>query len=98
MPISNNRRTGYVVSDNRVAPPEPGIPRFFEGDTKTCPHCTAQIILNPARVRERGYCRRCDSYICDSCAVLAKLSGGECKPFKQFIDEQDTLFHRQRII
>lgn len=54
--------------------------------TKWCPHCTAHFILNPHRRRERGYCRGCDSYVCDNCALDLKLTG-VCRPFAQLIDE-----------
>jgi len=54
--------------------------------TKMCPHCTAQIILNPHRWRPRFECRKCDSFICDNCALDMKLTG-ICRPWAQVVDE-----------
>jgi len=54
--------------------------------TKYCPHCTAHFILNPHRKRERCYCRSCDSYICDNCAIDMKVTG-ECRPFAKVIED-----------
>lgn len=98
MAVSNAQKQGFLLIDNRLAPPEPGIPRFFEGATKTCPHCTGQVVLNPARTRERGHCRRCDSYLCDGCAVLAKLSGGECRPFSAVVEDIGRRTNNLRMI
>lgn len=54
---------------------------YREMDVLTCAHCNRGVVLNPLRQRERGYCRRCDHYLCDSpgCNV-------ECTPFQQTID------------
>ena len=38
----------------------------FESATITCSHCHRTVVLNPQRDRERGYCPKCDHYICDS--------------------------------
>ena len=54
--------------------------------TKCCPHCTAQIIINPNRRRTRFECRSCDSFICDNCAVDMKLTG-VCRPFSKLVEE-----------
>lgn len=37
----------------------------FESATVTCKHCQTVVVLNPQRERERGYCRKCDGYVCD---------------------------------
>jgi len=54
--------------------------------TFTCNHCHAQIMINPDRTRERGYCRKCDSYLCDPCTTVAAQTR-ECRPMEQVIDE-----------
>jgi hypothetical protein len=54
--------------------------------TKMCPHCTAQVILNPNRSRPRFECRKCDSVICDNCAVDMKLTGC-CRPFSKLMED-----------
>lgn len=77
-------REGWLLIDNRLAPPEPGFPRFLEAGTITCTQCQKQMIRNPERMRERAHCSKC-GYLCDGCAVLHKLNG--CKPFSKVIDE-----------
>lgn len=61
--------------DERAAPSG----RLLEAATATCRHCCRVVVLNPARTRERGYCRRCNSYVCDSCAY-------ECTPIEQLAE------------
>jgi hypothetical protein len=95
---SKRDREGYFVIDNRQSPGmadeaqvAAGLPAgsgrgLFESATATCNHCQATVVLNPKRDRERGYCRKCDSYICDACEVL-RARTFECKPFAKFADE-----------
>jgi hypothetical protein len=75
------RDGGYLLVDNRVS----GGP-VHEAATSTCTHCQRIIILNPLRMRERHYCRKCDHLICDACALLMKI-GHPCRPMKQILDE-----------
>ncbi len=86
MAVPKERREGYLLIDNRLAPPAPGVPRFLEAATSRCAHCERQIIRNPERTRERAACFTCDAYICDPCAVVARIAG--CKPFNAVIEEQ----------
>ncbi len=65
-----------------VALPAVGEGAMYECPTMTCVHCNAVVILNPLRTRPRGYCRRCDDYVCDS-----PVCSAECRPFEQIIDE-----------
>jgi hypothetical protein len=60
---------------------------LFEAPTYTCSHCQTVVVLNPRRNRERAYCRGCDHYICDNCGAIRAMNGGQCKTFKQLIDE-----------
>jgi hypothetical protein len=76
-----NWKEGELIIDNRHSGGT-----LFEAATITCSHCQAQIIRNPARVRERTFCRKCNRYICDHCAGTG--TGFTCTPFKQIIDEQ----------
>ena len=75
---------GYLLIDNRHAP-GPGGETFVEVPTLTCSHCERQILVQPLRTRSRHYCRTCDHYICDQCAVIAAQSG-KCEPFKTMLD------------
>lgn len=58
----------------------------FESATITCSHCQRVVVLNPDRSRSRGYCPKCDHYVCDWCEN-ERIRTGVCKPFKQVIDE-----------
>jgi hypothetical protein len=61
----------------------PGMGREkFESATFTCSHCERVVIMNPDRSRARGYCPRCDHYVCDACENIRAASGGECYPYK----------------
>lgn len=100
---SLRRHEGYLLIDHRDSPgvsaelARPiGAPvvgsTMFESATITCSHCQTVVILNPDRSRERGYCRKCDHYICDKCTrIMAQTL--ECRPFKQILDEAEKAAH-----
>jgi hypothetical protein len=74
-------REGYLMIDDRLS--GGGLK---ENPTYTCKHCHSIVVMNPQRTRERGYCRGCDSYICDACnAVRAKTF--ECRTMDRVIDQ-----------
>ena len=85
---------GYALIDHTQSPGVPdaivvaqGLPAGagrgkFESASFTCSHCEAIVVLNPDRSRARGYCRKCDHYVCDGCEAARVLSGGECYPYK----------------
>lgn len=68
-------RLGNLLIDHRA-----GGGKLFEADTSTCAHCQRVVILHPDRTRLRGYCPKCDHYVCDNCA------GGECTPFARILE------------
>lgn len=71
---------------NRIDAPAVGAGKTFESAMVVCSHCGADVILNPNRSREREWCRKCDAYICDGCALLRKL-GAAHKPLIQVMSE-----------
>ena len=90
---------GYMLIDHRNSP---GVPDnlmvadglisgsgkgLFESATFTCSHCEAVVIMNPDRSRSRGYCPKCNHYVCDACEQRRVASGYECKPFKAMVEE-----------
>src|SRR5260221_11085445 len=99
---SKRSHEGYLLIDHRNSPGltdaethAGGLPAgsgrgMFEAPTITCSHCQTTLIVNPLRNRERGYCRKCDHYICDQCGVVLAATG-ICKPFKRYVDEQQEL-------
>jgi hypothetical protein len=107
--MANSKRSkeGYLMIDHRVTEPIPdevmvlqhnlpvGSGRgLFEAPTYTCSHCEYIVVLNPARTRERAYCRGCDSYICDACGERKK-HGASCKTYAQYVDEIMTAAVKQ---
>lgn len=91
---------GYLEIDHRDSPgltPSdvahvPGaIPvaagQRFETDVYQCSHCQRQVVLHaPAdRMQFRGYCQKCDHYICNNCEAL-RVKTGACVPFVQVLD------------
>jgi hypothetical protein len=99
------RSEGYLLVDHRASPglPEnfmrdlgllgPSVTegRMFEAATQTCSHCNAVVVLEPRRTRARGYCRKCDGYICDLC------SGRDCIPFDKILDDAEKQAYRDTI-
>lgn len=47
--------------------------RTAEMVTLSCRHCGGCWVANPDRIRERGYCRTCDHYLCDGCKAASLL-------------------------
>jgi hypothetical protein len=98
--FSKRELEGYLEIDHRESPgitPELAakvgrgtIPvlagTIFKAATYNCSHCEALVVINPKRTRTRGYCPKCDRYVCDLCeAELVRT--GVCRPFKQVLDE-----------
>lgn len=71
---------GYLLIDNRASGG-----KLLESATITCAHCQRTYLRNPLRQRARGYCAKCDAYVCDSPACNAN-----CNPFWRQIDEELT--------
>jgi hypothetical protein len=92
MPLSKRRHEGYLLIDHRAGAglgegAGLGHGALFESATITCRHCQRVVVLNPDRTRARGYCPKCDHYICDGCEAVRVASGGACKTFEQVIEE-----------
>jgi hypothetical protein len=91
---------GYLLIDHRNSPGVPeevmvstGLPTFagkkdsvFECATFTCADCETVVYINPKRNRARGYCPKCDHYLCDDCEAERFASGGVCRNRKHMID------------
>lgn len=84
----DNRNSAGVPDDVMVAM---GFPvgagkSLYESATYTCNHCNAVVVIEPKRTRERGYCRKCSSRICDACETL-RAQTFECKTMDEIVDE-----------
>jgi ribosomal protein S27AE len=91
--------SGYLIIDHSDSPgikPEDVPTRLrgsaeivekgqkFEADIQFCAHCGTQVILNPKRVRARGYCAKCNHYICDN-----PICNKTCEPLKALLDKAE---------
>lgn len=90
---------GYIMIDHRASPgidestaqsaalpPGCGV-GLFEGPILICSHCQKTLIMNTLRLRSRGYCLKCDKYVCDECELIRVVSGGECNSFVMQMDQ-----------
>ena len=67
----------------------------FEAATFSCGHCPNVVVVHPLRNRPRGYCKKCDHYICDACNAKMALDK-VCKTYKQQMDEvQEANFFKE---
>ena len=103
MMFSKKSHDGELMVDHRSSPglPEdialaagydPAMCRegkLFHCATLGCNHCGAHVVVNPMRTRNRGYCRKCDRYICDGCAAAMNHAGY----VHRTIDEIADLLH-----
>lgn len=98
--FSKRELEGYVMIDHRVGEgitqeqaaaagrDTIAVPRgkLFESATTTCSHCSRMVVLNPDRSRARGYCPKCDRYVCDDCETTRVLTG-ECTCLQWRLDK-----------
>ena|SRR6267378_3453307 len=97
-----NHKDSPGLTESQVASISPDLPLTagrgcFEAPTYTCSHCQTVVILNPLRTRERGYCTKCDHYVCDTCN-LVRLQTGICKTFNEIIEEVQESFAQSLLI
>lgn len=96
---SKRRHEGYLMLDHRGTEGVPdevmrscGLPagsghKLYECPSFTCSHCQRVVIMDARRTNSRGYCKKCDHYVCDNCETIRVASGGMCKTFSQQVDE-----------
>lgn len=95
---SLKRHEGYLLIDNRGLPGidrnvakgiDPlGANQTYETATITCAHCQVIVILRPDRSRPRGYCPKCDKYVCDRC------DGKGCFDINRLLDTLQEQYFR----
>ena len=101
-PVRSKRSIeGTLIIDHRAGDPGPsmrgpGTRRgLYESATITCHGCHAIVVLRPERTREKAWCFKHDKYLCDRCAILAKVHG--CKPLTQVLDDLQTKAVRDQV-
>jgi hypothetical protein len=85
---SKRSQEGYLLVNHKDSPGGFGSPGgvMVELPTFTCSHCQRIVMMNIQRTRDRGYCPKCDHYLCDTCEA-ARAAGGTCYTYKQYLDE-----------
>ena len=87
--IDHRNSMGFTEAEARKVGLD-GLPvgphQRLETATINCSHCQRMVILNPDRSRSRGYCPKCDHYLCDQCEA-ERVRTGICRPWKQVMDE-----------
>lgn len=95
---SIKRKFGTLIIDHRFSPGIPaGIARasgfdprhcgeggYFEAHTITCPHCRTAFVAVVGADYE--YCRGCDNYLCEGCALAAAHPDYKHRPAEKVID------------
>jgi|SRR5882672_877468 len=66
--IEQGRRLGYDGRDLDLL----GEGKIWRTPTLACCHCPSVVVLNPLRTRGRTFCPKCNHYMCDSCAMVAR--------------------------
>ena len=96
--FSKRSLEGYLMIDHRNSPgltaedlagfQSPVVPggELYESATNTCGHCMAEVVLNPERTRARGYCPKCDQYLCDACEYV-RVRTFECQDYDRKLDD-----------
>lgn len=98
MRLSLRHGAGYLVIDHKDSPGltpadvahvpgavATGGGQVLERDILQCSHCQRGVLLHPLRTRDRGFCPKCNRYVCDQCETR-RIKTGECVPFKAIID------------
>ncbi len=89
--IDHRDSPGLTPADVAHVPGAVAVPggEQFETDVYQCTHCQRTVILHAPRERlaARGYCPKCDHYICNGCEKARMASGGQCVPFARVLDQ-----------
>jgi hypothetical protein len=100
MIFSKKSHDGELFVDHRASPGLPERAAFrlgyhpsqvkegavFETACYSCSHCQTVVVMNPLRTRERGWCSKCDQYICDGCNMIRQETGYVHTSVKEIAD------------
>lgn len=98
--FTKDTHSGEVEIDHRASPGIPAAKAESMGihpsavkegsvtrlRTLGCCHCGGVWIENPWRTRPRNHCRKCDKYLCDSCAIAANEPAYVHRSFQEIAD------------
>lgn len=93
--IDHTNSPGLTPADVAHVPNAVAVPggKFLERDVLRCTHCERAIVLNPLRIRDRGYCPKCDHYVCDGCETI-RVKTGECVPMRKLVDQAQEVVEK----
>ena len=103
--FSKRSLEGEILIDHRASPgltaaelsgfPAPAVGKgeIFESAIITCSHCQATVVLNPDRSQERGWCPKCDKYLCDECEYV-RTRTFECRAYERVLDTLQNQIER----
>jgi hypothetical protein len=99
--VDHRDSPGFTEAEALAAGLNPKLVRGgqnVESATITCSHCQRIVVLNPDRTRSRGYCPKCDHYVCDECEAARVASGYACLPHKvrEELAVERVIIHEQR--
>ena len=76
------RPDGYIISTDFDG-------KVHEEDTRQCRHCGQHVQVQPGSGKTRGYCHRCDGFICGKRECVMR-----CRPLERWIDEVERNYLR----
>lgn len=87
--IDHRDSPGLTPADVADAPGAIAVPggQQLEADVYQCSHCQRTVVLQAKAedMHKRGYCPKCDHYICNGCEKI-RVATGNCVPFKQVLE------------
>lgn len=72
-----------------------GPGEVYKTDVQQCAHCQTVVVLNPKRTRPRGFCAKCNHYVCDhpvcnaTCQPVAKLFDRAQEHAAKYVNQPD---------
>lgn len=106
--FSKRSLEGEIRIDHRASPgltqeqlagfDAPVVPagQVFASAIITCSHCQDTVVLNPNRTRERGWCQKCDAYLCDPCEFVRSRTFA-CQSVERRFDEIQNAIERHGV-
>lgn len=92
----DHRNSPGLTAEDLAGFPSPAVAggELYESALITCGHCRSVVILNPNRSRERGYCPKCDRYMCDECEFL-RAQTFACRDYERYLDDLQRSMEQQ---
>lgn len=83
--IDHRDSPGLTPADVAHMPNALAVPggQHYETDVYHCSHCQRMVVLRAVagKIVDRGYCPKCNHYVCNSCEKMRVATAGLCVPF-----------------